>query len=85
MTQRAPDRELLFVDRLRGLGFETPRLDSELLLAHAIGVERTAVVAHGDAPVGVGVRGQDFPSATCACSAPPTGAVTSLPTPVPCP
>jgi release factor glutamine methyltransferase len=40
------------VDRLRALGFETPRLDSELLLAHAIGVERTAVVAHGDAPVG---------------------------------
>jgi release factor glutamine methyltransferase len=41
------------VDRLRALGFETPRLDTELLLAHAIGVERTAVVAHGDAPVGV--------------------------------
>jgi release factor glutamine methyltransferase len=40
------------VDRLRALGFETPRLDTELLLAHAIGVERTAVVAHGDAPVG---------------------------------
>ena len=40
------------VDRLRPLGFETPRLDTELLLAHAIGVERTAVVAHGDAPVG---------------------------------
>lgn len=41
------------VERLRGLGFETPRLDTELLLAHAIGVERTAVVAHGDAPVGI--------------------------------
>ncbi len=40
------------VARLRPLGFETPRLDTELLLAHAIGVERTAVVAHGDAPVG---------------------------------
>ena len=40
------------VQRLRSLGFETPRLDSELLLAHAIGVGRTAVVAHGDAPVG---------------------------------
>ena len=36
------------VERLRASGFETPRLDSELLLAHAIGVERTAVVAHGD-------------------------------------
>ncbi|HUP54448.1 MAG TPA: peptide chain release factor N(5)-glutamine methyltransferase [Methylomirabilota bacterium] len=42
------------VDRLRALGFETPRLDSELLLAHAIGVERTAVVANGEAPVGPG-------------------------------
>lgn len=41
------------MDRLRALGFETPRLDTELLLAHAIGVERTAVVAHGDAPVGI--------------------------------
>ncbi len=40
------------VDRLRAAGFETPRLDTELLLAHAIGVERTAVVAHGEAPVG---------------------------------
>jgi release factor glutamine methyltransferase len=40
------------VERLRALGFETPRLDTELLLAHAIGVERTAVVAHADAPVG---------------------------------
>ncbi len=40
------------VARLRSLGFETPRLDTELLLAHAIGVERTAVVAHGEAPVG---------------------------------
>lgn len=31
---------------------DTPRLDAELLLAHAIGVDRTAVIAHGDAPVG---------------------------------
>jgi release factor glutamine methyltransferase len=29
-----------------------PRLDAELLLAHAIGVDRSAVIAHGDAPVG---------------------------------
>jgi release factor glutamine methyltransferase len=41
------------VERLRAIGLDTPRLDTELLLAHAIGVERTAVVAHGDAPVGV--------------------------------
>jgi release factor glutamine methyltransferase len=44
------------VERLRALGFETPRLDTELLLAHAIGVERTAVIAHGDAPVGPGAE-----------------------------
>jgi release factor glutamine methyltransferase len=44
------------VERLRGLGFETPRLDTELLLAHAIGVERTAVVANGEAPVGPGAE-----------------------------
>ncbi len=44
------------VERLRTLGFETPRLDTELLLAHAIGVGRTAVVAHGDAPVGPGAE-----------------------------
>ena len=44
------------VDRLRALGFETPRLDTELLLAHAIGVERTAVVANGEAPVGPGAE-----------------------------
>jgi len=44
------------VARLRALGFETPRLDTELLLAHAIGVERTAVVAHGEAPVGPGTE-----------------------------
>lgn len=44
------------IARLRALGFETPRLDTELLLAHAIGVERTAVVAHGEAPVGPGAE-----------------------------
>ena len=40
-------------ERLRAAGSDTPRLDSELLLAFAIGVDRTAVIAHGDAPVGV--------------------------------
>jgi release factor glutamine methyltransferase len=39
-------------ERLRAAGSETPRLDSELLLAFAIGVDRTAVIAHADAPVG---------------------------------
>lgn len=40
-------------ERLRAAGSDTPRLDAELLLAYAIGVDRTAVIAHGDAPVGI--------------------------------
>jgi release factor glutamine methyltransferase len=39
-------------ERLRAAGSETPRLDAELLLAHAIGVDRTTIVAHAEAPVG---------------------------------
>ena len=43
-------------ERLRASGSDTPRLDAELLLAYAIGVDRTAVVAHADAPVGPGAE-----------------------------
>jgi release factor glutamine methyltransferase len=39
--------------RLRESGSETARLDAELLLGWAIGADRTAIVAHHDAPVGV--------------------------------
>ncbi|HSO28954.1 MAG TPA: peptide chain release factor N(5)-glutamine methyltransferase [Candidatus Sulfomarinibacteraceae bacterium] len=42
------------VDRLRSAGSETPRLDAEVLLASILGVDRTAVVAHPEAPVGEG-------------------------------
>lgn len=58
----ATTRELLDagIGRLRAVapaaGLETPRLDAELLLAFAIGVDRTAVVAHPDAPVGPGAE-----------------------------
>ena len=45
-------------ERLRAAGSDTPRLDSELLLAFAIGVDRTAVIAHGDAPDGVDAESQ---------------------------
>ena len=45
-------------ERLRAAGSDTPRLDSELLLAFAIGVDRTAVIAHGDAPVGIDAESQ---------------------------
>jgi release factor glutamine methyltransferase len=39
------------VERLRASGSETPRLDAELLLADAIGVGRTVIVAHVGASV----------------------------------
>jgi release factor glutamine methyltransferase len=42
------------VERLRAAGSETPRLDAELLLGHALNAERTLVVAHPDALVGDG-------------------------------
>lgn len=38
--------------RLVDTGSETPRLDAELLLGHAVGVGRTVVLAHPEAPVG---------------------------------
>lgn len=38
--------------RLRASGSESARLDAELLLGWAIGADRTAIVAHRDAPVG---------------------------------
>lgn len=39
-------------ERLRTAGSESPRLDAELLLGYAVGLGRTAIVAHHDAPVG---------------------------------
>jgi release factor glutamine methyltransferase len=49
-------RELLDVGiaQLRESGSETARLDAELLLAHAVNTDRTAILAHTDAPVGDG-------------------------------
>lgn len=41
------------VERLREAGSETARLDAELLLGHAVGVGRTVILAHPEAPVGV--------------------------------
>jgi len=40
------------VERLRIAGSETARLDAELLLGDAIGVGRTVILAHPEAPVG---------------------------------
>ena len=40
------------VDRLRASGSESARLDAELLIAHALGVERTTVLAHPEGAVG---------------------------------
>lgn len=47
-------RELLLagVNRLRASGSESPRLDAELLLGHALGADRTVVIGHPEAPVG---------------------------------
>ena len=49
-------RELLDIGiaRLRESGSETARLDAELLLAHALDTDRTAILAHTDALVGDG-------------------------------
>lgn len=49
-------RELLEagIARLRRAGSETARLDAELLLAHAVHVDRTAILAHPEAPVDTG-------------------------------
>lgn len=49
-------RELLDVGiaRLRDSGSETPRLDAELLLGHALDIDRTTILAHTVAPVGDG-------------------------------
>ncbi len=41
------------VDRLRVAGTERPRLDAELLLGHVTGADRTAIVAHPEAPVSI--------------------------------
>lgn len=52
----ATTRELLEagIERLRGAGSESPRLDAQLLLAHVNGVDRTTILAHPEAPVGTG-------------------------------
>ena len=41
------------VERLRLAGSESARLDAELLIADALGVRRTVVLAHPEAPVDV--------------------------------
>jgi release factor glutamine methyltransferase len=40
--------------RLRAAGSESARLDAELLMGWTIGAERTALIAHPEAPVGAG-------------------------------
>ncbi len=42
------------VARLRASGSPSPRLDAELLLGYVLGVDRTTVLAHPEAPVGTG-------------------------------
>jgi release factor glutamine methyltransferase len=40
------------VERLRASGSESARLDAELLLGHALGVDRPMLIAHPELPVG---------------------------------
>jgi release factor glutamine methyltransferase len=42
------------IGRLRAAGSETARLDAEVLLGHVLGIDRTGVIAHPEAPVGDG-------------------------------
>jgi release factor glutamine methyltransferase len=42
------------IARLRAAGSETPRLDAEVLLAHIVGIDRTGILAHPEAPLGTG-------------------------------
>jgi len=46
------------VERLRESGSESARLDAELLLAHALGVERTTILAHPEGAVGPEAAGR---------------------------
>jgi release factor glutamine methyltransferase len=46
----------LAADRLAASGAESPRLDAELLLAQALGVDRTGLLAYPEALVGDGAR-----------------------------
>ena len=38
--------------RLTASGSQSPRLDAELLLGHALGIDRTSLITHAQAPVG---------------------------------
>jgi release factor glutamine methyltransferase len=44
----------LAIERLRAAGSDSPRLDAELLLGHAIGADRTTIAAYPEALVGDG-------------------------------
>ena len=46
----------LATDRLATAGSDSARLDAELLLAHALGVDRTGLLTYPEAPVGEGPR-----------------------------
>jgi release factor glutamine methyltransferase len=41
-------------ERLRASGSESARLDAEVLLGYVLGIDRTGVLAHPEAPVGTG-------------------------------
>ena len=42
------------VERFRSAGVESPRLDAQVLMANVLGIDKSAVIAHPEAPVGDG-------------------------------
>ncbi|HEY7132587.1 MAG TPA: peptide chain release factor N(5)-glutamine methyltransferase [Candidatus Limnocylindrales bacterium] len=52
MSGTIGERLATATERLRASGSETARLDAEVLMGWAIGADRTAILAHPDAPVG---------------------------------
>src|SRR3954453_19735505 len=46
----------LATDRMTAAGSASARLDAELLLAHAVGIDRTGLITYPEAPVGEGAR-----------------------------
>ena len=63
-------------ERIAASGSGSARLDAELLLGQTLGMDRTGILAHPDAPVGADARQASRPpsSAASAASRSPTSA-----------
>jgi release factor glutamine methyltransferase len=56
MTSTVAELVRTAAERLAAAGSESPRLDAELLMGAALGVDRVGVLAHPDAPAGAGAE-----------------------------